>query len=888
MASNDGSQWANLSQNLEWNREDAQRGNSQKKRAARVREMRNMEPQVMSLVGSKGSGPTAVEPLTFLNERAAEVQALHKAVSNADMTSKARAFQTLPRHLRRRQASHNPNRMPMRLRKRAEWEMKQSGGVAKKPAKQSRYWRRRPGRIADEFKRRQESKRWLETHIWHAKRMKMTKRWNFMVAEHSNERNIRANYRAAKHLVLATDMSYHAFIELSGSELWLTSVLVAMTDPTAPNVNSAHFLYGHHQCTTVLYHPGHYPYGCIGPVTLLWCPVDSNSIQAGESMALTRKLWLIVHPSARAELMLVLQQIIQSMTETTKPIARAAPCQVTDLTGQLNLFEFTGPHTVGLMEAIFTLASVPDGHNERTAAVAQLWQDITALRSTASLPAGAVLGLDIQDPRLTFPHKVSVEHITQRQNELGTAALNQSWMTRWPRSVAHSRLWDPQVRQALATNKTPEEALNQRRQANLIPGTKLAFMDNDAVLPILLFQRRTPGITLDTTFKEFTDGWSLIAPGGWGNDFWKCFVFAGARTGGQRDLRSHYFEAGLAQYPFDFAGTNGFVVEQLETKQSLQSAYEKKPPAKRPNYKKQGLPLPFEAPLASLVPIALEQSPIASSDAMGVDAPEPGTCDMAPPVSPFNEYFVMRGQPLVQLVQKACQRRKKSDTTTTPAELLTQLRQKLLTCLKVSLDQRVSSSIAATAESPNLLPPHQFGPTLAHIETRLDLNRALVRVKLTCVFRGTPEANCAIYEAPEEIFFYQQTRAQSAKAQQSWLESQQLAPMPDAASGVVPTVSRPRSELNLSLLATIDLMSELKSYQCGDVAGFDHDQLVIGYTVAGRYSLHHGKGMGMGYCSLARIIVLAQKGHRSGARLFVMLRRPMSEDLYPAWLELVP
>ncbi|KAJ1976511.1 Ribonucleases P/MRP protein subunit pop1 [Dimargaris verticillata] len=850
-----------------------------------------MESQAMKPVGSKGSGPTAIEPLTFLNERAAEVQALHKAVSNADMTSKARAFQTLPRHLRRRQASHNPNRMPMRLRKRAEWEMKQSGGVAKKPAKQSRYWRRRPGRIADEFKRRQQSKRWLETHIWHAKRMKMTKRWNCMVAEHSNERNIRANYRAAKHLVLATDMSYHAFIELSGSESVLASILVAMADPTAPAVTSAHFLHGHHQCTTVLYHPGQYPHGCIGPVTLLWCPVDIlDSVQPNASMPLARKLWLIVHPGAFEELMSVLEQTVQSLAETNPHLASAPFCQVTDLTGQLNLFEFTGPHTVGLLEAIFTLASAPDEYSERTATVAQLWQGITALRSTASLPAGAVLGLNIQDPRLTFPHKVSVEHITQRQAELGTATISPSWMTRWPRSVALSPLWDPQVRQALATNKAPEHALNQRRQDNLIPGTKLAFTANDAVLPVLLFQRRTPGVTLDTTFKEFTDGWSLIVPGGWGNDLWKCFAFAGARMGGQRDLRSHYFEAGLTQYPFDFAGTHGFVVEQLETKQSLQSAYEKKPPAKRPNYKKQGLATPFEAPLASLISNGPEQSPVASGDTMSVDAPEPSAGDAAPlvsPVGPFNEYFVVRGQPLVQLVQKACQRRTKVETTATPVELLNQLRQRLLVCIKVSLEQHVTVS-PSTAEPANTPPCYQLGPTLAHIEARLDLSRALVRVKLTCVFRGTPEANCAIYEAPEEIFFYQQTRVQSAKAQQSWLESQQLTPASAITSGVGPTVSRPRNELNLSLLATIDLMSELKSYQCADVKGFDHDQLVIGYTVAGRYSLHHGKGIGMGYCSLARIVTLAQKGHRSGARLFVMLRRPMAEDLYPAWLELAP
>lgn len=44
-------------------------------------------------------------------------------VANDSAQSSSRAFQSLPRHLRRRAASHNPRRVPKRLRSRAAAEI---------------------------------------------------------------------------------------------------------------------------------------------------------------------------------------------------------------------------------------------------------------------------------------------------------------------------------------------------------------------------------------------------------------------------------------------------------------------------------------------------------------------------------------------------------------------------------------------------------------------------------------------------------------------------------------------------------------------------------------------------------------------------------------------
>lgn len=69
------------------------------------------------------------------------------------------------------------------------------GEVAKK---KSRRYRRKPKNLLEEYTRRQRDHVWLETHIWHAKRMKMVDSWGYRLADHPNDKGYRAAYRAVK------------------------------------------------------------------------------------------------------------------------------------------------------------------------------------------------------------------------------------------------------------------------------------------------------------------------------------------------------------------------------------------------------------------------------------------------------------------------------------------------------------------------------------------------------------------------------------------------------------------------------------------------------------------------------------------------------------------
>jgi ribonuclease P/MRP protein subunit POP1 len=85
---------------------------------------------------------------------------------------KGLAFQHVPKHMRRRAVSHNPKRLPKRLQAIHKSQMEKCSGQSssKKPKKPSRKYRRRPSNLLQEYNRRQREHKWLETHIWHAKR----------------------------------------------------------------------------------------------------------------------------------------------------------------------------------------------------------------------------------------------------------------------------------------------------------------------------------------------------------------------------------------------------------------------------------------------------------------------------------------------------------------------------------------------------------------------------------------------------------------------------------------------------------------------------------------------------------------------------------------------
>eukprot|EP00438_Fugacium_kawagutii_P025890 Skav233700 [mRNA] locus=scaffold1927:389826:390815:+ [translate_table: standard] len=67
--------------------------------------------------------------------------------------------------------------------------------------------------------------RFLETHVWHAKRSHMENVWGHRLASHNNALGTRALARATRRFCCAHDRSYMQILELFGSETMLVDVL---------------------------------------------------------------------------------------------------------------------------------------------------------------------------------------------------------------------------------------------------------------------------------------------------------------------------------------------------------------------------------------------------------------------------------------------------------------------------------------------------------------------------------------------------------------------------------------------------------------------------------------------------------------------------------------
>jgi len=100
--------------------------------------------------------------------------------------------------------------------------------------------------------------------------------------------------------------------------------------------------------------------------------------------------------------------------------------------------------------------------------------------------------------------------------------------------------------------------------------------------------------------SDFGSGWDMILPAGWSMAFWIALIYRGAKAVGLREQRSLAFEAGELTFPDCCPDTPSGAEMSSSRAAELQSAYSRRPPAKRCNYKKMGVVAPFHCPWLEL------------------------------------------------------------------------------------------------------------------------------------------------------------------------------------------------------------------------------------------------------------------------------------------------
>ncbi|KAJ3323129.1 hypothetical protein HDV06_002141 [Boothiomyces sp. JEL0866] len=259
-------------------------------------------------------------------------------------------------------------------------------------------------------------------------------------------------------------------------------------------------------------------------------------------------------------------------------------------------FSFTGPKSHTVLANTLTLAQDKDVNTEAHI----LWNRLRNLGNSASLPAGVVLALTIEDPRICLPKSKAKSATTDFEYYEN--------ILEWPNSVSESRIHDTERNALIYESKVSNAAINQRRSENVIPGTPLDPLPSDSKIPILLIHRGTMNNRGDSKRLEVNFGWDLIAPKGWGMPLWNLFTFGGSKVGGLRDLDILHFESGLASFPTDYPETETYEFETKIKEKIKQSKYKRTPKLYRFDYTKTNFKHPFAPNFRELLGIEAKEN----------------------------------------------------------------------------------------------------------------------------------------------------------------------------------------------------------------------------------------------------------------------------------------
>ena len=551
-----------------------------------------------------------------------EIRSLEQSMATSKATGMTRAFQKVPRGLRRRTASHNPKRVPKRLRAKAMKEMgedntpkiearrrkprttrarirsetakrlrllaerkkrrksKQSEDqkagpiVTRKPRpKIRRNALNEPPRPPAKFRKRQLNKTWLPTHAWHAKRARMTEPknplWRFAIPLTPNEKIYRPTHRAQGNRgAVVWDMSYMSTIALYGNAVGMHRVMkrLGVAQDSCWNEKGRRWRMGVRSWTGLVSRETKDGRQQIAPVTILWNPPSDDLEKLSEKVS--RQALFRVHPSAFFELFNELLRL--SKMETPQ-------LYIEDLRFEIGSIDLSGPSSTEALHAILTPAKTPVKSKH-----AELFQSLKNLSNPASLPPNAVLSFLAQDPRLRYPpRRAEVNGGDDPEEEMKLLSILASWPAE--ENLQPYSIFDRNARHTASC--LPSQKALDRRRTKAISGSFLKPISSDPPIPVLLVASRTGSGT------QVQGTWTLLAPWKCIMPFWYCLVHcpltsgANPRFAGMNEIRQVAFERGQPWFPADYLATDAGVDWEVEQRRLRHTAWQRRPKSKRVEWK---------------------------------------------------------------------------------------------------------------------------------------------------------------------------------------------------------------------------------------------------------------------------------------------------------------
>lgn len=623
-----------------------QQGASRAFKRVKVQDARSIRSQPADAALKDGE----LDLQAFLNARQFEIGALQDGMRKSKALNNRRAFQLVPREMRRRTASHNVKKLPKRLRNRARREQLQdntptvvagkrkpkttrarirleaakrlgilaekkrkrklreakakakagggSAGVVEKdssaafkqlietrPARPKirRNLLNDPPKPKAKFRKRQIEKTWLPTHLWHAKRARMTPPkeplWRFAIPLTPNEKVYRTTHRASSAQgAVVWDMSYMSTIGLYGHAPGVERTLrsLGLSHDSLWDERGKKWREGRRKWSGVLSkQTGGDARRQIGPATVMWNPesvttqglspevAEADSSKRPEKAQ--RQLYIRLHPSCFLEVF----NILVALTKREQP-----RLYVEDLRFEIGSIELIGPGATEALSGVIVSYHTKETSKENHA---KQFESLAASSNVSAPPSDIVLGFSAQDPRLRYPPRsLHAPFSSGQQTDRNPSALQGTSNEAKP---APFLLFDRDAR-FKASSFPSQKALNRRKGSNP-PGQPLSVTSADSPFPVVLFASRS------VTTKHSHGSWTLLAPYKCILPIWYSLVHYPMTTGGNPkvggldELRQVTFEQGLPWFPGDFPGTNAGADWEVEQRAKRKADWAKRPKSKR-------------------------------------------------------------------------------------------------------------------------------------------------------------------------------------------------------------------------------------------------------------------------------------------------------------------
>jgi ribonuclease P/MRP protein subunit POP1 len=577
----------------------------------------------------------------FLKSHENEIKSLEHAMRSAKKGLSRRAFQDVPRELRRRTASHNPQRVPKRLRMRAKQEAredntpiargKSGSGVGKGPKAHLR----KEGREKSRQKWEQRAKGRKAKNGETGDKMDIDE--DAEAAETTSKKPKPTEPKLKSQFAsLATPATPPSrFRRRQKDKTWLPTHIwhskrARMTDPKDPLWRFAMPL----QPVMKAYRLTHRAVTQRGAVGWDMSYISTISLEGVEAsiigmlkglgfaseaaedpwqdrgrakkwrhgtrawegwiyqrephaykkIAQITVLWC-VHEAGSKKRKVLIRVHPSAFQQLWEEVIRISKVQkpgviVEDLRFEIGSIEIVGPAAAETLCSILSPSPTVDAASD---APHSLWPTLVSITDVGSLPMGATLAFDISDPRFDDPPKTA--HISKDEQSLNSLMET---LAQWPldNSQGPSSIFDRNLRLAAQRSMPSDKSVNRRKSACTL-GERPEALPTDPRIPMIMYTSRE------------NKSWTILLP-------WKCVppVWRGItryplstggnpRFGGLKERRQVNYERSVPQFPFDHPGTDAGWAWELREREKREHEWTKRPKGKRIEWSTIGLgPVP--------------------------------------------------------------------------------------------------------------------------------------------------------------------------------------------------------------------------------------------------------------------------------------------------------